>query len=211
MDAGHRTPELCRRGAPTTASAPCCKGKFTVDYFASTDLSGPVVHTDTQSEAQAFWIGRIADGTVDPLNFSARLTGSFTPERSGLHEVGIYSAGFGRVFVDGVLVADAWSNWQKGHTFFEEGCDEVVGTIQLEAGRAYEVVIEFATKAFATLGLAAFAAGIALPLGDDAIAEAVRTGARRRDGIAVRRPQWRVGHRGQRSRRHRSCPAGRTS
>ncbi len=149
------------------------KGKFTVDYFASTDLSGPVAHTDAQSEAQAFWIGRIADGTVDPLNFSARLTGSFTPEKSGLHEVGIYSAGFGRVFVDGVLVADAWSNWQKGHTFFEEGCDEVVGSIALEAGRAYEVVIEFATKAFATLGLAAFAAGIALPLGDDAIAEAV--------------------------------------
>lgn len=49
----------------------------------------------------------------------------------------------------------------------------MVGNVRLEAGRAHEVVIEFATKDFATLGLAAFAAGIGLPLGDAAIAEAV--------------------------------------
>ncbi len=71
-------------------------------------------------------------------------------------------------------MADAWSNWQRGRTFFEEGCDEVRGSIDLEAGRSYEVVIEFATKDVATLGLAAFAAGISLPHGDAAIAEAAR-------------------------------------
>lgn len=160
-------------GAGNNRFEPLLRGALAVDYFASEDLSGPAVFSETLEEAQTFWIGRVADGKVDPLHFSARLTGTFTPEASGEHRVGIYSAGFSRVFVDGKLVADAWTNWSKGRTFFEEGCDEVVGTIRLEAGRSYDVVIEFATKAFATLGLAAFAAGIGLPLGDEAIAEAV--------------------------------------
>jgi len=120
-----------------------------------------------------FWIGYIAEGKVDPLHFSARIRASFTPEKSGTHRVGIYSAGFTKVFVDGKLTADAWTNWIKGRTFFEEGCDEVVGTADLEAGRSYDVTIEFATKDFATLGLAAFACGIGLPMGDAEIAEAV--------------------------------------
>ncbi|MFN4210121.1 MAG: beta-glucosidase H [Devosia sp.] len=152
---------------------PVLRGSFKVEYFANQTLDGEPVHVGSQDEAQAFWIGQVAEGKVDPLHFSARLTGSFTPATTGTHRVGIYSAGFAKVYVDGKLVADAWSNWTKGRTFFEEGCDEVVGTLDLESGRAHEVVIEFATKDFATLGLAAFAAGISLPLGNEAIAEAV--------------------------------------
>lgn len=151
---------------------PLLRGGFMAEYFANETLAGEPVFTETLEEAQAFWIGRVGGGMVDPLHFSARLTGRFTPDTSGEHRVGIYSAGFSRVLVEGRLVADAWTNWSKGRTFFEEGCDEVVGTIHLEAGQSYEVVIEFATKAFATLGLAAFAAGIGLPLGDADIAEA---------------------------------------
>lgn len=171
---------------------PVLRGTFKVEYFANEKLEGEPVHVGEQDEAQAFWIGNVADGKVDPLHFSARLTGSFTPEASGEHRVGIYSAGFAKVFVDGKLVADDWTNWTKGRTFFEEGSDEVVGLIEMEAGRACEVVIEFATKDFATLGLAAFAAGIGLPLGNDAIANAVRL-ARNADTAVVfigRNGEW---------------------
>lgn len=171
---------------------PLLRGNFTVDYFDNESLGGEPVHTGSQDEAQAFWIGRVAEGKVDPLHFSARLTGSFTPELSGTHRVGIYAAGFAKVFVDGKLIADAWTNWTKGRTFFEEGSDEVVGTLEMEAGRRYEVVIEFATKDFATLGLAAFAAGIGRPLGDEDIAEAVRI-ARNADTAIVfigRNGEW---------------------
>lgn len=171
---------------------PVLRGSFKVEYFANEKLDGAPVYVGEQDEAQAFWIGNVADGKVDPLHFSARLTGSFTPETSGEHRVGIYSAGFAKVFVGGKLVADGWTNWTKGRTFFEEGSDEVVGLIEMQAGRAYEVVIEFATKDFATLGLAAFAAGIGLPLGNDAIAEAVRL-ARNADTAVVfigRNGEW---------------------
>jgi len=156
---------------------PLLRGDLQVAYFANERLEGTPVHIGTQEEAQAFWIGHVAEGKVDPMHFSARITGSFTPEVSGTHRVGIYAAGFAKVFVDGELIADAWTNWTKGRTFFEEGCDEVVGTVELQAGRAHQVVIEFATKDFATLGLAAFAAGIGLPLGDQAIAEAAALAA----------------------------------
>ncbi|MBS3850052.1 glycoside hydrolase family 3 C-terminal domain-containing protein [Devosia sp. BSSL-BM10] len=156
---------------------PLLRGDLQVAYFDNERLEGAPVHIGTQEEAQAFWIGHVAEGKVDPMHFSARITGSFTPEVSGTHRVGIYAAGFAKVFVDGELIADAWTNWTKGRTFFEEGCDEVVGTVELQAGRAHQVVIEFATKDFATLGLAAFAAGIGLPLGDQAIAEAAALAA----------------------------------
>ena len=151
---------------------PVLRGALSVEYFANQGLSGEPVHVAPMEETQAFWIGQVADGKVDALHFSARIRGTFTPEASGMHRVGIYSAGFAKVFVDGRLVADAWTNWTKGRTFFEEGCDEVVGLVNLEAGRAHDVVIEFATKDVATLGLAAFACGIGRPLGDEAIAEA---------------------------------------
>ena len=164
-------------GATNHRFEPVLRGAFKVEYFDNKTLSGDPVHVETQDEAQAFWIGRVGGGKVDALHFSARLTGSFTPEASGTHQAGIYSAGTSRLYVGGRLVADAWSQWQRGRTFFEEGCDEVTGLVELEAGRSYEVVIEFATKEVATLGLAAFAAGISLPLGDAAIAEAASAAA----------------------------------
>ncbi|SMQ73663.1 beta-glucosidase [Devosia lucknowensis] len=161
------------KGCTNDRFQPVLRGEFAVDYFDNLTLSGEPVYRGSIEDAQTFWIGQVAEGKVDALNFSARVRGTFTPEASGVHKVGIYSAGFAKVFVDGKLIADAWSNWTKGRTFFEEGCDEVVGEIMLEAGRAHEVMIEFCTKDFSTLGLAAFACGIGLPLGDEAIADAV--------------------------------------
>ncbi len=49
----------------------------------------------------------------------------------------------------------------------------MVGTAELEAGRAHEVVIEFASRPARNLGFAAFRVGIGRPLGDEDIAAAV--------------------------------------
>lgn len=155
---------------------PVVRGRFDVEFFANRELSGePVI--DTHDDAQAFWAGRIAGGRIDANHFSARLKGSYTADASGEHRVGIYSAGLSRIFVDGKLVADAWTNWEPGRTFFEQGCDEVVGTVELEAGRSYEIVIEVASSTSEAMSFTAFAAGIGLPLGDEAIAEAAAAAA----------------------------------
>ena len=156
---------------------PLLTSRFKVAFFASDDLSGPVVHESAMDEAQAFWFGAVADGKVDPSSYSARLTGTFVPEASGLHRIGVFAAGLARVHLDGKLVADAWTDWKPGRTFFEEGCDEVVGLADLEAGRAHEIVIDFATKPSRNLTFAAFRVGIGKPLGKAEISAAAEAAA----------------------------------
>ena len=161
-------------GARNNRFEPRFDGPYSVDYFNSPDLSGPVVHTGTEALGDMFLIGAIGEGKVDMSNWSARFTATFTPEISGDYRIGLVSAGYSRAKVDGKLVADAWTNWKPGRTYFEEGNDEVVGSIRLEAGRTYTVEIEFGKKPAQMLDLAALRIGIGLPLGDEAIAEAVR-------------------------------------
>lgn len=153
---------------------PLLQGPLKVDFFSSSDLGGDLVATETLDAAETFWLGKVAGGKLSALDFSARITGEFVPEKAGTYQVGIASAGLAKVYVNGKLIADAWTNWSQGRTFFEEGCDEVIGEVALEAGKPAEIRIDFATKDHAVLGLAAFRAGIGLPMGDADIADAVR-------------------------------------
>lgn len=171
---------------------PLLKSPARVEYFASRDLTGPVVHTEEMAEAQAFWIPPVGGGKVDPAAFSARLTTTFTPDASGIHRVGIASAGYARIRVDGRVVANAWEGWKKGRTFFEEGCDEVVGEVTLTAGQACEVVMEFASRPSDNLTFSAFRLGIGRPMGDADIAEAARIAAEAETAIVFvgRSGEW---------------------
>lgn len=156
---------------------PLLEGALTVEYFANPDLDGPPVHTGTEQNAVQFWIPPIGGGMVDPRAFSARLSGSFTPSVSGIWRAGVHASGPIRMLIDGKLVADAWTNWTKGRTFFEEGNDEVTAEIKLQAGQTYAVTIEFRAKPGANLDFSALRAGIGLPMGGEAIDEAVRVAA----------------------------------
>ena len=153
---------------------PILSGDLTIDYFDNPNLEGSPVHTGMEKNAVQFWIPPIGGGKVDPRAFSARLTSSFTPPLSGTWRAGVHASGPIRMLIDGELVADAWTNWSRGRTFFEEGNDEVTADIALQAGRTYTVMIEFRAKPGANLDFSALRAGIDLPLGDQAIAEAVR-------------------------------------
>ena len=149
------------------------KGRFTGEYYANNQFAGEVIHREEISETYAFFHEGVAGGKADSRNFSARFTGSYVPEASGTYRLGGYAAGFLKVFVDGKLIVDAGADkWQKGRTFFEEGCDEVIGEVKMEAGKAYEIVIELTSKNYGNLILSAFAVGIDLPLSEADIAEA---------------------------------------
>ena len=156
---------------------PLWTGDLTIDFYGTPNLTGPVVHSEPMTEAATFWIPPFGGGKVDPAHFSARIRGNYTPQVSGLHRFGIYSAGFSKMFVDGRLVADAWTGWKKGRTVFEEGCDEVVGEADLTAGTTHQVMIEFGVRPSDNLVLSALRAGIGRPLGDADIAEAARVAA----------------------------------
>jgi beta-glucosidase len=156
---------------------PVLQGPLQVEFFAGHTCQGPALAHETIDSAETFWIPPLAGGAADPANFSARIRGTFTPEAAGIHRVGVVAAGFAKVFVNGHLIANAWDGWTKGRTFFEEGCDEVVGEVDLPAGQPAEVVIEFANRPSDNLVFSALRVGIARPLGDEDIAQAARIAA----------------------------------
>ena len=176
---------IAEKGAAVTYAPGCSNhrfepvwaGELSVDFFKGRALTGAPVHTEAMPDAMAFWFPPLGGGTVDRADFSARLTGVFVPEVSGRHRIGVAAAGYAKVFVDGKLVANAWDGWKKGHTFFEEGCDEVVGEAVLDAGRAHQITVEFASKPAENLAFAALRVGIGRPMGDAEIAEAARVAA----------------------------------
>ncbi|SDQ22486.1 glycoside hydrolase family 3 C-terminal domain-containing protein [Pseudovibrio sp. Tun.PSC04-5.I4] len=145
------------------------------DYFNNQDFAGDPVHTDVFSSAEVVWGLPIAEGHVtDPNRFSVRMSGTFKAEKSGLHQFGVNSAGYLKLFVDDELVVDAHTDWEIGHTFFEEGCDPVVGEKALVAGLSYAIRLEFVTNENAKLLYAAFRAGIGIGLSDKDILDAVQ-------------------------------------
>ena len=153
---------------------PLIKGAFTADFFSDRQFSTHAA-TAQMDSLMAFWFPPMPGG-VDATNFSARIRGTVTTA-AGLHRVGTYAAGFVKVFVDGKLIADASEGkWTKGRTFFEEGCDEVVGEVTLTEG-THEVVVEFVSKPSDNLAFAAMAVGLGRPMGDAEIAEAARVAA----------------------------------
>ncbi len=148
-----------------------------VDYHRGRSFQGQPVFTETLDSATSFWFPPFAGGMVDPADFSARMRTEFTAEEAGTHRVGVISAGYTRVFVDGRLVANAWDGWKKGRTFFEEGCDEVVGEITLTMGQVAVVTVEFCNRPSDNLVFSAFRLGIGRPMGEPEIAEAARVAA----------------------------------
>ena len=154
---------------------PVMTGALKFDFFANRSLSGAPVHSEMLDEALTLWLENTAGGKVDHKDFSVRVTGRIVTE-AGLHRVGAVSVGYMRVHVDGKLVANAWEGWTRGQTFFEEGCNEVVGEVVLAAG-AHEVMFQFACKPSQNLGFSALRVGIGRTMGDAEIAEAVRVAA----------------------------------
>lgn len=153
---------------------PAIDGPFTVEYHAGDDLSGPVAATETIDTSETFWIEPVAGGAVPAARFSARIAGRYRPRETGPHSFGLHSAGYARLFVDGELVVDCRDGWTKGRTFFEEGCDEVTGTMDLTEGREVGIMVEFTTRRSDNLVVSGLRFGVSRPLGDAEIAEAAR-------------------------------------
>lgn len=156
---------------------PIINGQMDVEFHASEDLDGPIVATTKLQASVDFFHPPRVEGKIAANSFSARVRTKYTAEETGLHSFGLHSAGKARLLVNGAKVIEIWDDWKKGRTFFEEGCDEVTGLIDLVAGETYDVVMEFQTVPAANLVNPAFRFGVSRPLGDKAIAEAVKLAA----------------------------------
>lgn len=156
---------------------PVLSGNIDVTFYANRTHSGAPVHTESLDTAEVFWFPPFAGGACDPSNFSAHLRTTFTAQAGGVHRIGVVSAGYARVYADGKLIANAWEGWTKGRTFFEEGCDEVIGEITLAAGQTVEIMVEYANRPSDNLVFSALRVGIGRPLSDADIAHAAATAA----------------------------------
>ena len=146
---------------------------FSLEYFNSLDLSGPVVWQIQTSSSEMMWLDPVGHG-VNLVGFSARLVSRFTADSSGEYHFSLVSAGLSRLFVDGQMVVDNWDTWQPGQSYFGAGSGEVIGPVGLQAGQSYELKVEYACPlANNAVGLKAVRVGGLLPLDEAAIERAV--------------------------------------
>jgi beta-glucosidase len=112
-----------------------------IEYFNNSDLSGTPIFKETKTTSELMWFGEIPEG-VDLQRFSIRATGRFTPRETGDYTFGLVSAGRGRFSVDGRGVIDNWSQPKAVGDFL--GAGETQEALNLEAGRAYLLTLEYA-------------------------------------------------------------------
>jgi beta-glucosidase len=169
-------------GADIHRWVPVLQVPMTLEFFNSTDFSGPVVHRQTVANTEQLWIDTIAPA-VDRQTFSVRATLSYVAEADGPHRFSLISAGRSRASIDGSLVVDAWSGWKRGNPYFTYGCDEVVATRELRAGQVCDIVLEFSSATDEPVNVRALRFGAGRVLGEADIAAAVE--AARRADVAI--------------------------
>lgn len=150
------------------------RGDVSVDFFHGRDWSGPSVQASTAEESQFFWLD-MPDATLNPRDFSARIITRFRPEEAGAHVFGLTNAGFAKLYVDGELLVDGETGWARGDNFFGLGNTEVRVDKSLEAGRTYEIRVDYRAmpEGYEGIEIRAVRFGAELPTSDAAIAEAV--------------------------------------
>lgn len=115
---------------------------LTIEYFNGSDLSAAPVHTSSTATAEISWFGTLPGG-VDPQQFSVRVSGQFTPDETGTYTLGLISTGLSRLLFAGQQVIDNWTSQQPGSAYFGMGSSEARAGVEVQAGQAYPLVIEY--------------------------------------------------------------------
>jgi len=161
---------LLSRAASSVGGLDRSSGTATVEYFATTDLTGPAVHSEPVSALRMLWMGEWTD-RLDPSSYSARVRGRVVPDESGDWTFGLTTVGPCRVSLDDTVILDAWGERPPGDSFFGFGSAELRATVALEGGCAYPVVVEYSSAGTAVMG--GFQVGAAPPDPPDALEHAV--------------------------------------
>jgi len=107
---------------------------LSVEFFANMDLQGPPVLKRADKEVDFDWGMMNPAPEVPADNFSARWTGKVVPTVSGKYRFGAIADDGVRVYLDGKLIAEDWT---------EHAPTTVTGEVTLEAGKSYDVKMEY--------------------------------------------------------------------
>jgi beta-glucosidase len=146
----------------------------TVEYFDSLDCTGERAYARKVRRIGARFFGAVP-GVADSERFSCRWTATFVPETTGLHTFGLTATGLARLFVDGVTVIDAWTARQPRDWLPGRGSAEVTAPIEMEAGRAYELRVEYSRSGVPLIAGLRF--GMLPPVPEDLMERAVAAAA----------------------------------
>lgn len=134
------------RAAPLLSGAavvsPRGEPGFTVEVFGAPDWSGDPVRTTTRDTSRLL----LGATELPATPCSTRARARFTPSASGPHTFELIQVGGARVRVDGRVVLDGIADPPAGRSaYFGLGAGPATAVVELEAGRAYDLVVEHTT------------------------------------------------------------------
>ncbi|MDB5324794.1 MAG: hypothetical protein JWM57_363 [Phycisphaerales bacterium] len=137
-----------RQVVPAAALYPSSTG-FQTTYYDNADLTNAKVVTNASliNLMQPNSSTSATTGTPDPASivndgtWSARWTGQIRPDFTGTYTFSTLSDDGIRVWVNGVRIIDNWTN---------HGNTTNTGTIDLQAGQYYDIVVEYYNQVFAS-------------------------------------------------------------
>ena len=117
-----------------------------IEILEGTDLGGPVVHRTRRSDGRIMLVYRQDEGVPkDPFSFRAHSL--FTPTVSGPHALTMVQVGTSRLLLDGRVVLDGITeDVPLGVEYFGMGSVEMRTVVDLEAGRDYELELEYVSE-----------------------------------------------------------------
>jgi beta-glucosidase len=107
---------------------------FKGEYFNNMDLSGKPVLVRIDKKINFDWGTDSPDEKINPDKFSIRWTGKLIPKVTGNYKIGVTTDDGVRLYIDGKIIIDSW---------FDRGATTDIITMQLEAGRKYDIKIEY--------------------------------------------------------------------
>jgi beta-glucosidase len=132
---------LYEQGCDIERTVPPLDVEFALEVFAGRDFGGDVVHRETRPDGRVLTLGR---ANFPEGDFSLRATASFAPSQSGPHVVSLIQTEPTRLFLDGALVIDGVSEPPPaGRELFGLGSAPMEIVVELDAGRAHEIVAEY--------------------------------------------------------------------
>lgn len=166
------TPPLGRAHVRTSKGEP----GLDVEIFASDDWSGAAVHRTRVDDSCLFFFDAPASG-VAADTFSLRATGALLADRTGAHTFTLSQAGRARLSIDGRVVLDGFAAPPPpGEHYFGMASQELVTEIELAAGAAVDIVLEYSSRE--SFFLRGASIGYRPPPGEDPIGDAAAAAAR---------------------------------
>ncbi|HSE30738.1 MAG TPA: glycoside hydrolase family 3 C-terminal domain-containing protein [Pyrinomonadaceae bacterium] len=104
------------------------------EYFANKNLEGSPALKRIDEVVNFDWNTSSPAPELPVDDFSARWTGKLTPTTSGKYRLGATADDGVRVYLDGKLIAEDWTNHAP---------TTVTGEVELQAGRSYDVKMEY--------------------------------------------------------------------